>query len=83
MLKLPGIRETLAGQVVTAIQAIRQLDLKKGPSISETLDWAQALIALQVEDLTPEVVRDTLSAVVKYRADTDLVKENIGKVVNR
>ena len=82
MLKLPGIRETLAGQVVTAIQAIRQLDLKKGPSISETLDWAQALIALQVEDLTPEVVRDTLSAIVKYRADADLVKENIGKVVN-
>ena len=81
MLKLPGIGEALADQVVTAIQAIRQLDLKKGPSISETLDWAQALIALQVEDLTPEVVRDTLNAVVKYRADADRVKENIGKVV--
>ena len=81
MLKLPGIREALADQVVAAIQAIRQLDLKKGPSISETLDWAQALIALQVEDLTPEVVRDTLNAVVKYRADADRVKENIGKVV--
>jgi len=83
MLKLPGIREALAGQVVSAIQAIRQLDLKKGPSISETLDWAQSLIALQVEDLTPEVVRDTLNAIVKYRADADLVKENIGKVVNQ
>ena len=83
MLKLPGISEALADQVVAAIQAIRQLDLKKGPSISETLDWAQALIALQVEDLTPEVVRDTLNAVVKYRADADLVKENIGKVVNQ
>ena len=80
MLKLPDIREVLAGQVVTAIQAIRQLDLKKGPSISETLDWAQALIALQVEDLTPEVVRDTLNAIVKYRSDADLVKENIGKI---
>ncbi len=82
-LKLPGIREALAGQVVTAIQAIRQLDLKKGPSISETLDWAQSLIALQVEDLTPEVVKDTLNAIVKYRADADMVKENIGKVVNQ
>ncbi len=80
MLKLPGIREALADQVVTAIQAIRQLDLKKGPSISETLDWAQSLIALQVEDLTPEVVRDTLNAIVKYRADADLVKENIDKI---
>ncbi len=83
MLKLPGIREALAGQVVTAIQAIRQLDLKKGPSISETLDWAQSLIALQVEDLSPEVVKDTLNAIVKYRADADLVKENISKVVNQ
>jgi MoxR-like ATPase len=80
MLKLPDIRETLAGQVVTAIQAIRQLDLKKGPSISETLDWAQSLIALQVEDLTPDVVKDTLSAIVKYRADADLVKENMAKI---
>jgi len=82
MLKLPGIREALAGQVVSAIQAIRQLDLKKGPSISETLDWAHSLIALQVEDLSPEVVSDTLNAIVKYRADADLVRENIGKVVN-
>jgi len=82
-LKIPGIGEALADKVVAAIQAIRQLDLKKGPSISETLDWAQALIALQVEDLTPEVVTDTLNAIVKYRADSDLVKENIGKVVKR
>lgn len=83
MLKIPGIREELAGQVVAAIQAIRHLDLKKGPSISETLDWAQSLIALQVEDLTPEVVKDTLSTIVQYRADADLVKENLGKGVNR
>ena len=79
-LKIPGISQTLADQLVNAIQAIRQLDLKKGPSISETLDWAQSLIALQVEDLSPEVVTDTLNAIVKYRADADLVKENINKV---
>lgn len=81
MLKRPNIRETLADQVVAAIQAIRLMDLKKGPSISETLDWAQALIALQVEDLTPEAVRDSLNAIVKYRADADLVKENIDKIL--
>jgi MoxR-like ATPase len=81
MLKLPNIRETLADQVVAAIQAIRLMDLKKGPSISETLDWAQALIALQVEDLTPEAVRDSLNAIVKYRSDADLVKENIDKIL--
>ncbi len=81
MLKIPGIREELARQVVNAIQAIRHLDLKKGPSISETLDWAHSLIALQVEDLTPKVVKETLSTIVKYRVDADLVKENLGKVV--
>lgn len=80
MLKVPGISDALAGQVVNAIQAIRDLDLKKGPSISETLDWAQSLIALQVEDLSPEIVKETLNTIVKYRADAELVKENINKI---
>ena len=80
LLKVPDISETLTDQVVSAIQAIRDLDLKKGPSISETLDWAQSLIALQVEDLSPEIVKDTLNTIVKYRADADLVKENINKI---
>jgi len=82
MLKVPGISEALAEQVVGAIQAIRELDLKKGPSISETLDWAQSLIALQVEDLSPEIVKDTLNTIVKYRADAELVKDNLAKLVN-
>jgi len=80
LLKVPDISETLTDQVVSAIQAIRDLDLKKGPSISETLDWAQSLNALQVEDLSPEIVKDTLNTIVKYRADADLVKENINKI---
>jgi len=83
LLKVPRISEALADQVVSAIRAIRDLDLKKGPSISETLDWAQSLIALQVEDPSPEIVKDTLNTIVKYRADADLVKENIAKVVNQ
>ncbi len=81
-LKIPGLGEALTQQVVQTIRAIRRLDLKKGPSISETLDWAQALIALQVEELSPKIVRDTLNAIVKYRTDVDLVKANLGKVVN-
>ena len=52
-LKVPGIGERLAEQLVDAIRRIRTLDLKKRPAISETLDWAQALLALQVEDLSP------------------------------
>ena len=57
-LKIPQIRDRLAGQLIDALHKIRDLDLKKKPCVSETLDWAQALIALQIEDLSPEVVWD-------------------------
>ena len=66
---------------VDAIRKIRDLDLKKKPCISETLDWAQSLIALQVEDLSADVVRETLSVICKYRADVAQVKEKIEKIV--
>jgi MoxR-like ATPase len=80
-LKLPNVGERLAEQLVDAIRRIRTLDLKKRPAISETLDWAQALLALQVEDLSPQVLRDTLSVVCKHRADAQQVNEKIGKVL--
>ena len=57
------------------------LDLKKKPCISETLDWAQSLIALQVEDLNPEVVTDTLNVICKYRTDVVQVTEKIEKII--
>jgi len=79
-LKLPRIADRLVAQLVDAIRRIRQLDLKKKPAISETLDWAQALLALQVEDLSVEVLRETLNVVCKHRSDVQLVNEKIGKV---
>ena len=80
-LKIPAIKDQLAEQLVDAIRKIRSLDLKKKPCISETLDWAQSLIALQVEDLDPEVVRDTLNVICKYRADVAQVSEKLEKVL--
>ena len=68
-LKVPGIEEALAREVVAAIGAIRKLDLKKSPSISETLDWARALTVLNVDTLDSALVQDTLSAVLKYEGD--------------
>ena len=82
-LKIPEINDRLAEHLVDAIRKIRDLDLKKKPCISETLDWAQSLITLQVEDLSAEVVKDTLSVVCKYRADVEQVKEKMEKIVNR
>jgi MoxR-like ATPase len=80
-LKIPGIKERLAERLVDTIRNIRGLDLKKKPCISETLDWAQSLIALQVEDLNPEVVVDTLNVICKYRTDVVQVAQKIEKVL--
>jgi MoxR-like ATPase len=68
-LKVPGVGERLAAEVVSVIQRIRKLDLKKVPSISETLDWAKALTLLKVDTLEDELVQDTLSVVLKYEGD--------------
>ena len=81
-LKIPDIKNRLAIQLVDAIRKIRDLDLKKKPCISETLDWAQSLISLQVEDLSADVVRDTLSVICKYRADVEQVKEKMEKIIS-
>jgi MoxR-like ATPase len=80
-LKLPNIGERLAVQLVDAVRRIRRLDLKKKPAISETLDWAQALLALQVEDLSVEVLRDTLNVVCKHRSDVQLAGERISRIL--
>jgi len=79
-LKIPGIRQHLVEQIVTSIQAIRSIDLKKKPAISETLDWAQALMALQVEDLSREAILNTLNVIVKHRADADMLKAQISQI---
>ncbi len=80
-LKIPGIRQRLVDQIVASIQAIRSIDLKKKPAISETLDWAQALMALQVEDLSKEAILNTLNVIVKHRSDTDIVKAQLPQIV--
>jgi MoxR-like ATPase len=81
-LKIPGIDLHLAEQLVKTIRRIRELDLKKKPAISETLDWAQSLIALKIEALNPDIVTQTLNVICKYRADTDQVADNMDKIIN-
>ena len=68
-LKVPGIDQQLTQNVIQLIQRIRKLDLKKTPSISETLDWVKALTLLNVKGLDDELVNETLSTLVKYEAD--------------
>jgi MoxR-like ATPase len=68
-LKVPGIGHQLAQEVVRLLQRMRKLDLKKTPSISETLDWVRALTLLNIKQLDNELVEQTLSTLMKYEAD--------------
>lgn len=72
--KIPGIGDRLASQVVDAVRRVRTVDLKKKPCISETIDWARSLIALGVDDITPGVLVDTLNMLCKYRSDAEAVR---------
>lgn len=80
-LKVPGITERLARQVVTAVQRIRAMELRKLPSISESIDWARSLVVLNAERLAPEMVESTLSLLVKHERDMERVKAGLGKVL--
>lgn len=69
--RLPGVPEKLAEQVVSAVSKLRSLDLKKAPSIAETLDWVQALVLLNADTLSTELVSQTLKLVLKHEADVE------------
>lgn len=69
--RLPEVKEALARQVVEAVARIRALELKKAPSISETLDWAKSLLLLNVDSLSPEVVAQTLNLLLKHEGDVE------------
>jgi MoxR-like ATPase len=67
--RVPGIDEALAEQIARVVRSIRSLELKKAPSISETIDWARTLLHLGVEKVTPDVVDGTLHVLLKYQRD--------------
>lgn len=76
-LKVPGVGEKLAEEVVELLQRFRKLDLKKRPSISETLDWVKALTLLNVKKLDESLVEETLSTVMKYEGDIRRAQEEM------
>lgn len=76
-LKVPEIGEALARDVVGFIRRLRSLDLRKAPSISETLDWAQALVLLNADNLNRELVEETLQLILKYERDVERVSAQL------
>ncbi len=69
MTKVPDIGENLADQLTRIVRSIRQLDLKKSPSVSETLDWARTLLLLGLDHVDEQNVKDTLHVLLKYQTD--------------
>lgn len=67
--KVPGIAESLADQVARVVRSIRRLDLKKSPSVSETLDWARTLVLLGAESVDAELAARTANILLKYQTD--------------
>jgi MoxR-like ATPase len=77
-LHTPDLSEEMARKLVEVVHMVRGLDLKKPPSIAESIDWARALLLLGAEDVDGEVLKQTLSVIVKHRTDLDLVAERVG-----
>jgi len=67
--KVPGVSDNLADQIARIVRSIRQLELKKAPSVSETLDWARTLLLLGVDSIDAEQAKETLHVLLKYRTD--------------
>ncbi len=77
--KVPGVTEQLADQVARIVRSLRSLDLKKHPSISETLDWARTLVILGIESVDVEAARSTLHLLLKYRSDIEAASLELSK----
>jgi MoxR-like ATPase len=74
----PELKETVARKLVEIVQEVRELDLKKPPSIAESIDWARALLLLGADDIDADTFRQTMSVIVKHRTDLDTVAARVG-----
>ena len=78
--RVPGITETLATQIAQVVRSLRSLDLKKAPSVSETLDWARTLVVLGRKEIGDKDAAETLTILLKYQSDIErATKELLGR----
>ncbi|HUI47245.1 MAG TPA: MoxR family ATPase [Acidimicrobiia bacterium] len=76
--RVPEVDVALAGQIAKVVNSIRNIELKKSPSISETIDWARTLVFLGRNEITPEVLGDTLHVLLKYQSDIAKARKELG-----
>ncbi len=78
--RVPDVPPELQRQLVEFIHELRNLDLKKLPAISETIDWARTLVLLHAESLEPQLVKDTLNVILKFQEDIDNVHSEVNSL---
>ena len=81
--RVPGVEARLTKQLVAFVQSLRTMDLRKSPSISETVDWARVLLLLNAETLDAELVRDTLNVLLKFEQDIDAVEPQVAELIRQ
>ncbi len=79
--RVPDLSQSLTDQLVRFVHAIRSLDLKKAPAISETIDWAKSLVLLHAKDLDGSLVLDTLNVLLKYEEDIKIAEGQLPKLM--
>jgi MoxR-like ATPase len=79
--RVPELPAQLADRMAGFIDGLRELDLKKQPAVSESIDWARALLLLHADELEPEVVRNTLNLILKHQQDIDAVAANLTELL--
>jgi hypothetical protein len=80
---VPGLSERLRIQLISFIQQVREFDLKKAPSVGETIDWARTLALLHADMLSPDLVRETLNTVLKFQEDIHMVEDHLLKMTQK
>ena len=78
--RVPGVHASLRRQLVSYVQQLRGLDLRKLPSVSETIDWARALVLMHARELEPQLVADTLNVLLKFEGDVSTAAPKVGEL---
>ena len=81
--RVPEVDEKLRSELVSFVQNLRELDLKKLPSVSETIDWARALVLLNVKSLDANLVRETLNILLKFQSDIDAADSEVESLTRK
>ena len=78
-LRVPHLSHKLSGKLVETLHQIRQMNLRKQPSIAEGIDWAFSLLAMGKEDISTDVIMETLNVILKYHEDINQVRTSFAK----